>query len=240
MRKEAPDTVDEIVAEKYNIYFPKDDEHFFRSFYKLKGMKVIKPYDLHPDFFHFKNKNSWMQPRTIKGIENLRRFYKVETFDDPVKLLKDNAGSFFMGFRMYSNNLYFRMFAKEFQKLFEAGITEMIDQQTMADITRNLKDYFEIHVETRDEVTPLTLTDLHAGFIIWLSVVLVTIFVFICELIKHKCTREMLKIQQKRRIMKKNQTRINLKVKQIQVKPTTIESKVKKNQVKTSHIKSKK
>lgn len=110
-------------------------------------------------------------------------------FNDPIKFTSDNIATYNIAFIMRRNSIYYKNFREVIQRLFEAGILEQIPGISMfAKSTRGSSgfDAFEMHFkkyERKKDQVVLSLDYLHAGFLVWVGAVIVSIIVFVGELI---------------------------------------------------------
>lgn len=155
------------------------------------------------------------------------KFFKVNAFSEAkniTKILKgsfkyvtDSVASYPSGFCAEKNNLMYKIFQRKIQKLHESGFVHY--HYRSIEIKTARKEIFIPHNIEREEVEPLKIIELKAGFFIWLIAVLCCILLFITEnfifvLAKKMIYLKKLKMTKKQKINKpKNVKRIFVKSK---------------------------
>lgn len=133
------------------------------------------------DYRLYKNVQKHAWPRYPGTHDNPSMVFDFFRCDYPVKFLRDNVQVFTGGLSSPKNCPMFKFLKENVQRLFESGIT-----QTLKGIKLNslldYKEIFQVH-ENSITIVPLNLTMLEAGFVIWLTSVVISILVFFVEII---------------------------------------------------------
>lgn len=102
------------------------------------------------------------------------------------KITEDSFTMVHSGFSVAKNNIFYRILQKNIQKLYESGITQYYMNHS-SDYTKS----FEKYTGEREDWAPLSMENLRAGFVIWFVTVIMSIIVFIYEIIHYKYTKRL-------------------------------------------------
>lgn len=209
MRREAPDTIDELAEERYmyrlngavpTMLFPaKFSELTKRGLIIYNRDKASKMY--------FYQKDINFLPRFPGSEKKPHQMYKMDGSNHTFKLSKDNLLVMPTGIGSQRHNVLFKPFKKAIQRLFEAGITQHFPGANFFD--NYSKKTFTVH-DPKKELAPLSLEDLKTGFVIWLCAVLIAIFSFFGEILYYQCSLKIKRIQKR---IKNNQKKKMRKMK---------------------------
>lgn len=186
--------------EGYIILSRTDDSQFDRERLKKMGFKFTDQtgdnysmYRQNANFF--KNKGTMTEIRYPKSDTADMAFDHTRYFNTTFKLSKDDILLNRYGFSMIKNHKLFKIFKTWTQKLIENGMILEHDPTTQIFkkiININHPDSeWKVHDKAK-ELTRLSLTDLSAGFVIWIISVFAAILVFFGELVSYRI-RKMLK-----------------------------------------------
>lgn len=128
------------------------------------------------------DENVYLNQR-FPGSEKKSQLYKIKNSEKVVKFSRDNAFTFLEGFTLEKNDVLFKPFKKVIQRLFEAGILEKYPGKNAVNV--NKENNIKIH-DTQKKLVNLSLTHLQAGFVIWLSFVMIAIVSFFGEIFHHQ------------------------------------------------------
>lgn len=117
-----------------------------------------------------------------------REFY-FRFYNDPIKFTSDNIATFNIAFIMMRNSIYYKNFREVIQRLFESGILQQTQGISMfskklrgSSKTDAFERFFKNFERKKDQVV-LSWDYLHAGFLVWAGAVIVSLIVFVGELI---------------------------------------------------------
>lgn len=134
-----------------------------------------------PSLFNYKYKNTAGAVRPSISAMKYRSFY-YQNYEDPVKFTEENIQVILYGLLMDKNNIFFKLFRKKLQQLFESGITNIIPGKSYFDQRETVESTYEVHEEKLQKVK-LSLNHLKGGFVIWLISLTLTILIFFMEII---------------------------------------------------------
>lgn len=140
--------------------------------------------------FASKNTVPWFAPRKFQQID---KYYKHANYSEPVKFAKGYVARGITGIFGHKEDLFFVTFKNEFQKLFEAGITNVVklnSSKSFDEKVMNSKLHKDFTVyDEKKELVPMSMSQLSAGFIIWFSAILIVILVFFLEILYYKLSQ---------------------------------------------------
>lgn len=154
----------------------------------------------------------------LHGLEEKSIYFKNIHYSDPIKFAKGTMFNQYAGITANHNDNYFAIFRDEFQRLFEAGITKVVvGKSEMSKLSNDvlkskLSKDFEVY-DQQKELVPLSLSQLSAGFVIWIVAVMIAIFVFFLEILHHKCSQAWHKFRLEK------DTKITIKIVKLSEKP---------------------
>lgn len=137
--------------------------------------------------YNYKLKQAFWHLRISNTLSHKK--FQRKGFENPCKFAEDDVNKFKLGFVTQPNHILFKLFKDEFQKLFESGITQSIKASLKKQLEKEFLEEFQVFTGERDEVAPLTLFDLKAGFVIWLVAVAVCVLVFIGEILHSQISK---------------------------------------------------
>lgn len=189
--------------------------------------KTISKEDINVFNFELKNAVHWTRPLQPK---HKTTYYKFKNSSEPIKFVEGYIFRGTTGIIALKEDLFFETFKNAFQRLFEAGITNHIiiktsdkeEQKTLEYYKSKLSEDFKVYNEKK-ELVPLSLSQLGAAFIIWLTAVLIVILVFFLEFLHFKCSQawEKFLFNRETELIMKNERRLKaqfMKVGQVQQK----------------------
>lgn len=182
--------------------------------------KKINASDVNIFNFNLKNTMVYLKP---KYAQDINKYYKFKNYTDPVKFVEGRFVRGTTGIIAMKEKFYFEIFRNEFQRLFEAGITSVANDRytnehnITEDLVETLKPIefskdFTVYDEKK-ELVPLSLSQLSAGFIIWLTAVMSAILVFILEFVHYKCSEvwEKFLLRREEKVIMENEKRSRVK-----------------------------
>lgn len=98
--------------------------------------------------------------------------------DNPVKFIRDDIHKEIKGITMTKHDLFWNLFHDGFQRLFEAGITDL-----QPFIEFSITKFFTVYDKDNLDCVVLSLQILDAGFYVWLFFIFVSMIVFLIELL---------------------------------------------------------
>lgn len=227
MRVKTPNTIDELGQQGYSILIVSlDKDETKTKELEKKGFEFFNDKSAVDDrnFFHPLSKKVITYPR-YPGSDRQTLILKNKFYNDPYKTTTDNVFVKLAGYSARKSNNLFKTFRDEFQRLFEAGITNKFYGGKFTDF---LKDDKVVIYDDKKEFVKLSVGILKAGFIIWSVTVFISILVFFGEILHFKYVQKG-KIEHKKRIVKiKNKLRKKFMRKLIQRKCMKIMKKIKK------------
>lgn len=132
--------------------------------------------------------------------------YKMEGSDDPFKFATDNVFSLQDSIEIMRNVFFYRAIRYALQRTFESGILQhiLLTCKMEYEMNRTFKEkHFNLHAyQNKQEYSTLTLNQLYPGFYIWFAASVVSIMVFVLEV---------LALQMKKKFIKKLQMELQLR-----------------------------
>lgn len=171
-----------------------------------------------------------------EGTDKKSMIFKFLNYTNPVKFTKNNVYSFSLGICFNSNDILFKSFRDIIQKLVESGIINTFEDKILNQ-EQEYQDMLTIF-EDGNEVAPLSISMLQAGFVIWLVSVCTTVICFILEILYYgsctavKVSKKKIKTKisnRKRKVKNTNEscTVVNVSKKKIKTKIYNRKRKVK-------------
>lgn len=115
-------------------------------------------------------KRLYLLPR-FPGSDKKSQLYKLSDFPHIFKLSKDNAFTLLCGFTTAKHDVLYRPFKKNLLRLFETGNLDK-EKKLFSENEKNISIS-----DPQKKLAPLSLSDLQAGFVIWLCAVLIANFI---------------------------------------------------------------
>lgn len=220
IRVHSPDYIDDLGKDGYYINEMLDFEGSQNYLDKINNL-FEKGFILNRNIESFNNptgKIAMIYPRYPLTDYKEMTFIYWNWTHFPMKFTKDNIYETKWAFSTNINNICFKLFRDEVEKLFEAGIANVYEGlQMMKTVSlKNLFSDLEIYND-KIELTVLSLTHLKAGFIIWLVSIVIATLGFIGEHVHYRLWS--CKKRKKGKTMKKVYSIKPVKVKNIQVEP---------------------
>lgn len=172
------------------------------------------------NFFNYAAKNTKIVTRPHE-IKHLASYYKHKNYSDPVKFAKNSFATDFTGIIAHRDNAFYETFKNAFQRLFEAGITSVINVKSSNKevgkaidrlLSKHSHEEFKVYNEKK-ELVALSLSHLSPGFIIWLTALVLVILVFFLEILHYKCSKAWKEFLLKREaeVIMKNENKIKVR-----------------------------
>jgi hypothetical protein len=192
---------------------------------KLYKFKISYQRTSEDNYFDYKFKNVFYGP---KLYHRSTRFFKFDGYDDPIKYTTDNLLFRKAGISIPRNNILYKLLKEKLVIFFEAGILGK-NFSNIKNLERtNVDTTYVPYILERSSWDPLSMEHLNPGFVIWIISVLLTIIVFIFEVVffnfaKMKLKQKFKMSKRRRRIKKHKQKKKKLFLKKNGKKKLKIE-----------------
>lgn len=114
---------------------------------------------------------------------------KIQFFENPVRMTKDDVFSILIGFAFKRNHILYETFRDVFQAFFEGGIISKLYNDLTSSLL-NAADKIISEYEEKATETVLTWDHLYAGFYVWIGACVLSTFAFVAELTTHYLQRK--------------------------------------------------